>query len=67
MTQNKFALDDKDFESFKADVPGTDKTLEIYKFDKDEYCLLEHIGDSVAEIATLTKKEMRVLWMMLTI
>jgi len=66
MTQSKFALDDKDFESFKADVPGTNKTLEILKFDKDEYCVLEHVGDNVGEIATLTKKELKVLWMMLS-
>ena len=62
----KFLLNDKDFDSFKADIPQTGKTLEILKLDKDEYCLLEHIGDNVGEIATFTKKELRVLWQMLS-
>jgi len=62
----KFLLNDKDFDSFKADIPNTGKTFEILKLDKDEYCLLEHIGDSVGEIATFTKKELLVLWNMLT-
>jgi len=62
----KFLLNDKDFDSFKATIPQTDKTFEILKLDKDEYCLLEHIGDNVGEISTFTKKELYVLWNMLT-
>jgi len=63
---SKFSLHDRDFDSVKAEIPKSKKVFEIIKLDKDEYCLLEHIGDSVGEIATFTKTELLVLWQMLT-
>lgn len=62
----KFALNDKDIDSIKGGVLKSKKTLEIIKFDDDEYILLEHDGDSVGEIASFTYQEMKTLWMMLS-
>ena len=64
---SNFLLHDKNFESTKADIPGTNRVYELLNMGKDEYCLLEHEGDSVGEIASFTKKELFVLWKMLTI
>ena len=64
---SKFALNDKDFDTVKAGIPKSEKVFELLKLDKDEYCLFEHIGDSVGEIATFTKTELWVIWQMLTI
>lgn len=61
----KFALT-KDFESSNGKVQKSDKSLELIKLTKDEYLLLEHIGDLVSEIATLSKEELRTLWIILT-
>ena len=63
----KFALNDKDFDSAKAQVPGTNKVLELLKLGKDEYVLLEHIGNSVGELVSLTKEEFKTLWILLTV
>jgi hypothetical protein len=61
----KFILNDKDFESIKSiDFKG--KYFELTKFGKDEYILFEHIGDSVGDIYTFTKKELFALWGMLS-
>jgi hypothetical protein len=62
---SKFALN-KDFESIRTNVPKTAKSFEISKFGKDEYMLLEHSGDSVGEIYTFTKEELKAIWIMLT-
>lgn len=62
---SKFALN-KDFESIRTNIPKSAKSFEINKFGKDEYALLEHVGDSVGEIYTFTKEELKALWIMLT-
>jgi len=63
---SKFILDDKDFDSVKGSISNSKKTFEIISLDKDECCLLEHVGDSVGELLTLTKKEWKLLKRMLT-
>ena len=62
----KFALNNPDVDSIKADIPKSKKSFEIVKFNDDEYILLEHVGDSVGEIASFTYNEMKTLWMMLS-
>lgn len=62
----RFALNNKDIDSIKGGVLKSNKTLEIIKFSDDEYILLEHVGDSVGEIASFTYQEMKTLWMMLS-
>ena len=62
----KFALNNKDFDSAKAQVPNTNKVLELLKQGKDEYVLLEHVGNSVGELMTLNKDEFKTLCILLT-
>jgi hypothetical protein len=62
----KFALDNKDFDSCRADVPKTKITLEIMKTDKDDYTIFIHEGDFVAEMGVYTKSELKIIWEMLT-
>jgi hypothetical protein len=62
---SKFALN-KDFESIRVNIPKAAKSFEINKIGKDEYALLEHAGDSVGEIYTFTKEELRSIWIMLS-
>ncbi len=62
----KFALNNKDIDSIKGGIAKSNKSFEIIKFSDDEYILLEHIGDSVGEIASFTFQEMKTLWMMLS-
>lgn len=62
---SKFALD-KNFESINGSVPKTAKRFELVNFDKETWTLYLHDNDSVEEIATLTKEELRTLWIMLT-
>ncbi len=61
----KFAID-KDFESIRVGVPKSPKSFELLKIDKNEYVLLEHIGDSVGDIYSFTKEELKSLWIALT-
>jgi hypothetical protein len=56
----------KDFDSSKGDVGKTGKSLELLKTDKDEYSLLEHHGDNVEGLVTLTKEELHTLWRMMS-
>lgn len=63
----RFTLDDKDFDSCKADVPKTGTTLEIMKTGTDEYTVFTHQGDHVTELGVYTKQEMKILWRMLSI
>jgi hypothetical protein len=62
----RFALNNKDIDSIKGGIINSKKTFELIKFNDDEYILLEHVGDSVAEIATFTYNEMKTIWLMLT-
>lgn len=62
----KFALNNKDVDSIKGGIPKSKKSFEIIKFSDDEYILLEHVGDSVGEIATFTYQEFKTIWMMLS-
>jgi hypothetical protein len=62
---SKFALD-KNFESIRAGVPGSPRSFELLKASKDEYILLEHVGNQVAEICSFTKSELKSIWIMLT-
>ncbi len=62
----RFLLNNRDFASFKADIPGSNDSLEMRKLEKGEYCLLVHYGENVNEIATLTKLEWKTLWQMLS-
>ena len=61
-----FILNDKDFESMKAPVANTDIVIELRKMPNKEYAVLEHIGGQVCENGTYTKRELEVLWKMLT-
>ena len=63
----KFLLNDKDFDSVRADIPNSNRSFELLKTDKDEYSLVEHGGDNVDGLLVLTKTEWRILWQMLTI
>ena len=62
----KFLLSDRDFESVKARIGNTDRTLEIRKLDKKDYVVLEYIGDCVFESGVYTKEILETLWQMLT-
>ncbi len=61
----KFGIN-KDFDSSMARIGKSDKHFEIVRFE-DEYTLLEHHGDSVGEIYTFTKEELRTLWAMMSV
>jgi hypothetical protein len=63
----KFLLNDKDFDSVRADIPNSNRSFELLKTDEDEYSLIEHGGDNVDGLLVLTKVEWRILWQMLTI
>jgi len=63
----KFLLNDKDFDSVRADIPNSHRSFELLKTDTDEYSLIEHGGDNVDGLLVLTKTEWRMLWQMLTI
>ena len=62
----RFALNNKDFDSAHTGTLKSGKSLELTKTGKDEYLLLEHIGDNVGEIYTFTKQELLALWAILT-
>ena len=62
---SKFAID-KNFDSIRSGLLKSKKNFELTQFGDDEYTLLEHMGDSVGEIATFTKEELKTLWIMLT-
>lgn len=66
--QIKFALDDKDFSRILAEIKKDGKRVKILELKqfKDEYILLEHIGDSVGELVSLTKDEWKAIWRMLS-
>lgn len=66
MKTMKFSLSEKDFDSCRAEVPKSKKQFEILKTDKDEYTLLEHIGDNVNGIYEFTYEEIKTVWLMLT-
>jgi len=63
---NKFALSNRDFESIKAQVSGTETVLEIIKLDNTNYGIFEHNGDLVEEVGCYTKAELKLIWQMLT-
>lgn len=62
----KFVFDDPDMEFVKADVPGRDITLEITKIEDDMFAIYYHSGENVYDCAVFTKKELKVLWKMLS-
>lgn len=62
----KFIFDDPDMEFVKADVPGDKTTLEVTKIEKDMFAIYYHSGDNVYDCATFSKKELKVLWKMLS-
>lgn len=61
-----FLLNDKDFASFKADIPNSGKSFEVRKVEHGQYCVLEHSGNSVNELMTVSKLELKTLWQMLS-
>ena len=61
---SKFALT-RDVDSIKS-PQKKGRYLEIIDA-KDEYILLEHIGDHVGELASLSKEDWRTVWQMLTL
>jgi hypothetical protein len=63
---SKFALDDRDFSSMKADVPKLGSTLEIRKLN-NEYYIFSHHGDQIEDYGSFTKEELKAIWQMLTI
>jgi len=62
----RFAPSDRDFDSCKVDIPKSKKQFEIIKTGKNEFTLLEHMGDSVNGIYEFTYDELKTLWLMLT-
>ena len=62
----KFAFENNDMDFAKAKVPYSDVFLEVIKTDEDEYSIYALEGDTVTDIATLTKSELKTLWKMLT-
>jgi hypothetical protein len=62
----KFIFDDPDMEFVKADVPGTDISLEVTKIEEDSYAIYYHSGENVYDCAVFSKKELKVLWKMLS-
>lgn len=62
----KFVFDDPSMEFVKADVPGTEITLEITKIEDDMYAIYYHSGENVYDCAVFSKKELKVLWKMLS-
>jgi len=62
----KFILDNKDFDSVRADAPKPGTSFEIKKIGKDDYPLFYHTSDSVFECWTFTKSEFKVVWKMLS-
>ena len=62
----KFILDNKDFDSVKADAPKPDCSFEIRKIGKDDYALFYHTRDNVFECWTFTKFELRIIWEMMS-
>ena len=63
----KFILDNKDFDSSKADVPGQKTSLEIVKLNTKTYAIFEHSGDAVGEVGCFNKEELRTIWLMLCV
>jgi hypothetical protein len=53
-------------EFVKADVPGTDISLEITKIEEDSFAIYYHSGENVYDCAVFSKKELKVLWKMLS-
>ena len=62
----KFILDNKDFDSVKADAPKPDTSFEIRKIGKDDYALFYNTRDNIFECWTFTKSELKVIWKMLS-
>jgi hypothetical protein len=61
-----FILDDKQFDSQKANVPKQSYTLELKRLDPYNFAILEHDGDHVNEIGCYTRDELFVIWKMLS-
>jgi len=61
----KFALNNKDVDSIKADLPdGT--WFELKKLNVWDWALLGHWDNQVSELITLNDDEWKVIWKMLT-
>jgi hypothetical protein len=65
MPDKRFLLEDRDFESMLVDT-GKDKSIEIRKLDNGFYGIFQHFGDSVFESGVFNKKELFLIWKMLT-
>ena len=65
MQDSRFLLHDKDFESMSADT-GKDRSVEIRKLDNGFYGIFQHCGDSVFESGVFNKKELFLIWKILT-
>jgi hypothetical protein len=65
----RFALDDRDFSKILAEIKKDGKRVKILELRqfKYEYILLEHVGDSVGELVSLTKEEWKAIWRMLSL
>jgi len=57
----------KDFGSARADVTGTNNTLELKRMDTDEFVVLIYTKDSPYELGIYTKKELETLWKILSV
>ena len=62
---SKFALS-KRVDSIKSRIIGSKKWFEMIDISNGEFTLLEHVGDNVGEVVTMTKEEWRTLWVMLS-
>lgn len=61
----KFALNNKDVNSIKADLPDGSR-LEFYRLTHDEWALLGHFDNHVSEFITFKTEDWEIIWKMLT-
>lgn len=62
----KFLLNDKDFDSCKANMNNGKWTFELKKTGKNDYSVFYHTNEDVYENGTYTKEELKMLWMILS-
>jgi len=64
----RFILNEKDFESIKSNIPGTQYWIEITKISEVDYSVFIHRANgSVYENGTYTKEELKTIWKMLSV
>lgn len=62
----RFAFDNPDMNFVKADIEKNKSSLEVHKIEEDTYSVFSYHNDSPFERGTFSKKELKLLWRMLT-